>query len=262
MRPDRGAPAGRRGDAVPPAAPGPPTSPRGTPVSLRSRYRRTVRHGCAVFVPISRHVRAPARTDPESPERHRPSTESPRRRHGIGPDAAATQRAAASSARSGPPTIQPAASASPGAGRVDDLRAPRAPARSSPSNEQPRAPRLRIHGTPGSGPPKISSSSSFANTTSGSSDSTSARKPLGAGVADRAPRGEVDADAGARSGAPGRSRDRGRATTGSREERVAGDVQVVAGEPGGSSSTGSRRRRDTAVGEHRALAVPARRARR
>ena len=71
--------------------------------------------------------------------------------------------------------IHPAASASP-APVVSTTFGTASASRSSPSKEHPAMPRFRIHVAPGSGPPNTASSSSFANTTSGSSDSTSARK--------------------------------------------------------------------------------------
>src|SRR6187551_1217034 len=76
-----------------------------------------------------------------------------------------TQRAAASRATPGPPTIQPAASASP-APVVSRTSSTGSAGRSSPSNEQPRAPRLRIQ-TASNERPTVCSSSSLANTTSG-----------------------------------------------------------------------------------------------
>ena len=93
--------------------------------------------------------------------------------HGIDPSPE-THRDAASSARPGPSTIQPAASASPAPVESTTRSTGRA-ARSSPAKEHPRAPRLRIHARPGNGPPMARSSSSFANTTSGASSSTVAR---------------------------------------------------------------------------------------
>ena len=71
--------------------------------------------------------------DPEGPSAADARTRS--RTHGIEPGCC-THRAAASSARSGPPTIQPAASASP-APVVSTTSGTGSAARSSPSNEQP-----------------------------------------------------------------------------------------------------------------------------
>src|SRR3990170_4820599 len=95
------------------------------------------------------------------------------RAHGIAP-IRCTHRAAVSRARSGPPTMKPAARASP-APVVSTTCSTGSAARSSPSNEQPRAPRLTIHLAPGSGPPTMRSSSSFEKTTSGASSNTSSR---------------------------------------------------------------------------------------
>ena len=100
------------------------------------------------------------------------------------------------SARSGPPTIQPAASASP-APVESTASSTGSASRSSPSNEQPRALRLRIHAASTSDRPTRRSSSSLANTTSGADRANRLAERLLAAVADRAPRREVDADAGA-----------------------------------------------------------------
>src|SRR6185436_3490672 len=85
-----------------------------------------------------------------------------------------TQRAAASSARSGPPTIQPAASASP-APVESRIRSTGSASRSTPSNEQPRAPRLTIQTASTDERPTRRSSSSFAKTTSGARVRTASR---------------------------------------------------------------------------------------
>ena len=66
-----------------------------------------------------------------------------------------TQRAAASSARSGPPTIQPAASASP-APVVSTTSATASAASLVAVERAPAAPRFRIHAAPASRPPTIS----------------------------------------------------------------------------------------------------------
>ena len=165
-----------------------------------------------------------------------------------------TQRAAASSARSGPPTIHPAASASP-APVVSTTRETGRAARSSPSKEHPRAPRFAIHCTPGSGPPKISSSRSVAKTTSGASCVTVSRSSAGPAsrmalqvarsTLDRGSLSSRDLD-GALRGAPG----------GLVQERVPRDEEVVAAfEPRRIELVLAKLARRSAVGRHRALAV-------
>ena len=165
-----------------------------------------------------------------------------------------TQRAAASMARSAPPTIHPAASASPAPVVSTTCETGRA-GRSSPSNEQPRAPRLAIHCAPGSGPRKISSSRSVAKTASGASCETVSRSSAGSCVSDGAPGCEIDADRGSLCprdlcgtfrGAPG----------GIAEQRVARDEEVVAPfQPRGIEFVGPKFARGSAVGSHRALPV-------
>src|SRR5439155_17535243 len=97
--------------------------------------------------------------------------------HGIAPGCA-TQRAAASSASSRPPTTNPAAKASPApvASTTSPSRAGNS-TRSSPSTSRPRAPRFTTAvGASPYAPPTISPSASFAKITSGSSCSSWARK--------------------------------------------------------------------------------------
>ena len=114
-----------------------------------------------------------------------------------------------------------------GARRVDEPRSTGSASRSSPSNEQPRAPRLRIQAASTSDRPTTRSSSSFAKTTSGCRRANGLAERVHAAVADRAPRREIDADAGTF-----RARELDRAQRGAphrlEHERVAGDVEVVA----------------------------------
>ena len=165
-----------------------------------------------------------------------------------------TQRAAASSARSAPPTIQPAASASP------------APVVSTTSVTVERRTLVAVErathvhrasgstSAPGRLPPKIPSSSSLANTTSGRRPFTRARNRSAPYSRIALQEDEVDADASAR--CPG---ELDRAARGGShrlgQERVPGDVKVVAGEVVRLQLGRLERRRDTPVGEHRALAT-------
>ena len=138
-----------------------------------------------------------------------------------------THRAAASSARSGPPTIHPAARASP-APVVSTTSGTSSAGRSSPSNEQPSAPRLRIHGDA-----RQRAAEHLVLRLVREDDVRLERlheraKPLGARVSDRAPGGQVDAHARARQA---RQVDRAYRGPDDRlgEERIAGDVEVVTG---------------------------------
>ena len=172
-----------------------------------------------------------------------------------------TQRAAASSARSGPPTIQPAARASPApveSRTSSDRKRLRA---RSPSKRHPRAPCFRIQAASTSDRPTICSSSSFAKTTSGARLRTARTNVVDAAVADRAPRREVDADPrtvrraasdGVRSGCAPHRLD---------HERVARDVQVIAVRShSGSISSARSSRADPRSAAIERLAVAARRA--
>src|SRR5262249_24516590 len=84
------------------------------------------------------------------------------------------QRAAASSARSGPPTIQPAASASPAPVESTTVSTGSA-ARSSSPKEQPPAPCVTIHSASTVAEPTSRTSSSFAKTTSGAAARSAVR---------------------------------------------------------------------------------------
>ena len=165
-----------------------------------------------------------------------------------------TQRAAASRARSGPPTIHPAASASP-APVVSTTCATGRAGRSSPSNEHPRAPRFEIHCTPGQRTAE-DLLLSFGCEDDVRCDLRDRIAELdGSRVPDGAPGCEVDAHRGSL-----RSRDLGGALRGAPDrldhERVPRDEQVIAAfEPCGIELVLAKLARSSAVGCHRALAV-------
>ena len=113
--------------------------------------------------------------------------------HGNAP-ALTTQRAAASSARLGPADDPAGGEGVARAGRVHDFVTTGDAGRSSPSKEQPRAPRLRIQRAL-SEPPTIPSSSSLPEDDVGRELLERTAECFGPEVADRAPGGEVDAEA-------------------------------------------------------------------
>ena len=169
-----------------------------------------------------------------------------------------TQRAAASSARSGPPTIQPAARASPAPVESTTFSTGSA-SRSSPSNEQPRAPRLRIQAASTDRPADHALLVLVREHDVGVDGANRLAERLDAAVADRAPRGEIDADPRAL-GACELGRAQGGAPHGLHHERVAGDVEVIAArEPARVDVVRAELARSAAVGRHRAARRPGRR---
>ncbi len=155
---------------------------------------------------------------------------------------------------SGPPTIQPAASASPApvesttcstGMRVALVAVERAAARSALEDPD---------GVDGERP-TTRSSSSFAKTTSGARRADRVAERILAAVADRAPGREVDADRALRAARASSTALQRCAADGLDHECVARDVEVVAGEPGGIEVVGTELSRRAAIRGHRALAV-------
>ena len=173
--------------------------------------------------------------------------------HGIAPSLA-THRAAASAASSGPPTRNPAASASPAP--VVSTTSTAVAGTSRPSTVKPAAPRFTTTLRAGGSAPRAAISLSFPKTMSGWSNSSRLHERIAHGL-DPGRAREVDAEPAAeRLHRAGRLR----GCLGDRvaEERVAGEVEhVAAAEPGHLELLGAQLRRDPAVGEHRppALAV-------
>ena len=226
-----------RGPPPPRRAPPPPPRPGGKPCAT------SVVSSATTGPPSWRACCTSAEIRSSSSRRHRPER--------------ATQRAAASSPSSIPPTRKPAASASPGAGRVDHLRrqrrelldargtAPRPRASRASRRPSPRARRRRRPSPTRArwrrrrpAPPRRGSHGSAPDRRRGSRSTRRGRRP----PAPRAP-------------APALPRQR-RFGDRLRQQRVAREVQPRAAlEPHRLELVRAQLDRDPAVGRHRPLAV-------